>query len=99
MRDFDKDEELIELIVFGQKRAIANLISENRNVNVRNKFGQSAALMAAKQNNLDILKMLTNAGADLSVNDGMQQDPLFWAKYHQNQEMIQFINRHLKSHK
>ena len=96
MKDFEENEELIELIVFGQKRAVENLISKNRNVNVTNKFGQSAALMAAKQNNLDILKILVKAGADLSVSDRMEQSPLFWAKYHQNKEMIQYISRHLK---
>ncbi len=95
-----RDEEgLIELIIFGQIEAVKDLIENKSNVNVENEFGQSAALMAAKQNNLEILQMLADTGADFSASDFMEQTPLYWAQHHKNKEMINLINTCLNMQK
>jgi ankyrin repeat protein len=92
-------EGLIDLVDFGQKSAAKALIERKYNVNVCDKFGNTPALFAAKDNDLEIMKMLIDAGADLQERNFMGQDPLFWAQFNESQEMIDLITMHLNSQK
>ena len=102
MREWDEEHQdyvnivnennvLIYLAQRGQIEAMKSLIEKNYDVNAADEDGQTAAYVAAKTNELEMLTMLADAGADLDANETMGPDLLYWAKRNENEEMIDFI--------
>jgi ankyrin repeat protein len=85
--------EIIELVSLGQVEAVKKLISVGCDLNKQDESGNCAVLMAACRNDLSILKVLFDAGADMNMQDSFGNTVLSWAKKHQNNEMIQLIEK------
>lgn len=61
------------------------------NVNERDGYGDCAVIQAALRNELVILKILVEAGANLNVRSPNLMSPLDYARFNNNEEMIQYI--------
>ena len=87
----DDHKGLLQLVQYRQTDAARELVVAGYDVNVRGAYGETAAYIAAKINDLEMLKLLADAGADLSLCDDGGQSPLFWARRNKNDEMIDLI--------
>ena len=65
------------------------------NVNERDGWGDCAVIQATVRNDLKILRILVDAGANLKVRNSTAMTPLDYARYHDNREMVQYIMDHL----
>jgi uncharacterized protein len=87
------DESLLEAVSDGDKEQVTLIIDNyGGDVNALNQYGASPALLAAKRNDLKMLILLVERGANVVLSDGLNQSPLYWAKHHKNQNMIDFID-------
>ncbi len=89
----DETIELIQIAKLGQTRALKNLLSKSKDIDVNqnDEFGNFAAIEAARNNDLDMLKTLVERGAKLDLTDGFGCTVTGWAKKHRDEEMINFI--------
>jgi uncharacterized protein len=70
---------LIEACETGRENVVAALLSKGANLNLTNVNGFSALHLAVDKGFLTIVKMLVEAGADLSIQDDADETPLDWA--------------------
>ena len=92
-------QELIEYTALGQKKTVQKLLDAGCDVNIIDEFGLTAAIVAAKRNDLEVLNILKERGADLSLKDKMGQDALFWARQNKNHVMIELISQQHSNNK
>ena len=64
-----------------QINAIVSLLSQNINLNFRDKYDRSALDYAITLNNTEIVKLLIKYGADLNQKDANGNTPLFFALF------------------
>jgi ankyrin repeat protein len=92
---------LVDLVYMGQMNAVKDLIEKlgsRLDINEKDKSGNFAAMMAAERNDLPMLKLLADNGADLSLTDGRGRSVKGWAMKHNNSEMLELIEEALKKH-
>lgn len=97
-RERTQQSELLVLVSNGLEKKVKELLNNNKksvDVNVVDQDKQAAAHIAASRNDLPMLKVLFEAGADLGCADIYGRTPAGWAKHHQNKEMADFIEKHL----
>lgn len=86
------DESLLEAVLDGNHERVQLIIKDyNGDVNAQDAYGASPALLAAKRNDLKMLKILVQEGADVALSDKLNNSPMHWAQHNHNQEMIEFI--------
>lgn len=85
--------ELVEYTCNGQLAAMEKLLKDQPgyDVNSTDSEGFTAAIAAAKINDMKMLKFLKDNGADLSITDNLDQGPLFWANRNSNHVMAEYI--------
>ena len=90
----DEILELLQIVSLGQIRALENLLSRSKNldVNEKDEYGNFAAIIAARRNDLDMLKLLVEHGAKLDLKDGFGRTIMGWAIKYKNEETIKYIN-------
>lgn len=103
--DTDSDDEpvyeqviVIELVINGQTKDLENWICDPRcDVNETDIYGNCGVIAAAARNDLEILKILFEAGANLDVSDHVGRSPMSYARKYHNESMIDFIeeNRYM----
>lgn len=101
--DTDSDDEpvyeqiiVIELVINGQVKDLENWICDSRcDVNETDIYGNCGVIAAAARNDLKILKILFEAGANLDVVDHVDRSPMSYAKKHNNTKMIDFIEENI----
>ncbi|VTR96924.1 ankyrin repeat domain-containing protein [Tuwongella immobilis] len=89
----DDSNVLLALAERGQTELIQEYLQQGSDVNMTGDFDETPAYLAAKANNLRMLKILTAAGADLDRSCVLGFNPLHWAKTNNNPEMIEFITQ------
>ncbi len=94
---YNEEIGLIQIVKLGQIRALKEFLSKSKNIDVNQKdeHGNFAAIEAARNNDLDILKILVDYGAKLNLKDGFGRTVDGWAKKHNNKEMIMYIESKL----
>jgi len=91
--------DLITLVSLGSIPIVKQKLLEGWDPNVQNEDGTSPALKAAGRNDLEMLKLLIQAGARVDVADIAGFTPIKLANMNENKEMIQLIienNKHLR---
>ena len=83
---------LIEITSLGLLGDVKRMLMNGYDANEADEYGTTAALVAAEQNDLSMLKLLVEHDASLSVKDGRGRTIIGWAEKHKNQAMIDFIN-------
>ena len=69
----------------------------NDDVNEENDDGDTAVIVAARRNDLALLKYLFSVGGSADVRDILGHSPTFWAMRNKNTEMVELINTQLKN--
>lgn len=85
---------LTSLVSLGQLAAVRELkqkLNDRLTVNNQDASGNLPATIAAERNDLPMLKLLVEYGADLELLDGRGRNALGWARKNQDNEMITFI--------
>jgi ankyrin repeat protein len=67
------------------------LIDAGAKVDERNINGNTALLIATKNNNLEISKLLIDKGAKVDEKNKFDDTPLLWATRNNNTEIIELI--------
>lgn len=84
---------MIEAASYNNINAVKVLLKNNADVNVQNKYGMTALMWACHRGNLEMTKMLLDAGADKSIKRG-NYDALYYAReYGKNEEIIKLLTR------
>lgn len=99
----DSDDEpayeqiiVIELVINGRAKDLEAWICDPRcDVDEKDIYGNCGVIAAAARNDLKILKILFEAGANLDVVDHVDRSPLSYAKKHKNTKMIEYIQENL----
>lgn len=85
-------KRILGCISLGLISEVELFIAEGHDVNVQNKFGNCAVLMAACNNAMDILKLLIEKGhANVDVQDHFGHSPLQFARKNKNDAMVELI--------
>lgn len=86
------DDSLREAVMDGNRSQVELIIKNYQgDVNAQDANGTTPALLAAKRNDLPMLKLLVENGADVRTGDQLDQTPMLWALHNKNDEMIEFI--------
>ncbi len=90
-------DQLIQIVNLGQRQALEELLNkyENLDVNQKDDYGNFPAIIAARHNDLPILKILVEHGAKLNLKDGFNRTVMGWAQKHKNEEMKKYIDDQL----
>ena len=94
-KDYDYDTALREAASYNNINAVKVLLKNNADVNVQNKYGigMTALMWACRKGNLEMTKMLLDAGADKSIKRG-NYDALYYAReYGKNEEIIKLLTQ------
>lgn len=92
-KDYDYDTALREAASYNNINAVKVLIKNNADVNVQNRGGMTALMSACYNGNLEMTKMLLDAGADKSIKRG-NYDALYYAReYGKNEEIIKLLTQ------
>lgn len=83
--------DIIEYTKIGMTDGVKEMIAMKADVNEKDRKGDYAVLWATKRNDLDILKLLVDAGAFLEVRGGNGITPLMYSRANCNLKMEQFI--------
>lgn len=88
------DTALREAASYNNINAVKVLLKNNANVNAQNNYGKTALMLACYNGNLEITKMLLEAGADKNIKDDNKYDALYYAReYGKNEEIIKLLTR------
>lgn len=87
---------LLYLVRYRCANRVRELIEKGGNVNIEDDDGASPACWAAKNNDFEMLKILAEAGADLTAGFVEMLTPLYWAEHHNNQPMLDYITQRIK---
>ncbi|WP_028331068.1 ankyrin repeat domain-containing protein [Brachyspira alvinipulli] len=92
-KDYDYDTALREAASYNNINAVKVLIKNNADVNVQNRGGMTALMSACRNGNLEMTKMLLDAGADKSIKRG-NYDALYYAReYGKNEDIIKLLTK------
>ena len=81
-------------VTYRQPKALALLISNGAEVNVKDETGLMPLHVAAILNRIDEAQLLLDAGAEVAARDDFGDTPLHSAALHGNREMLEFLLRH-----
>jgi len=87
--------DLVEYAKHGMIEKMIELINDGINVNEFDDNGDCAVIWAAQRNDLEMLRMLIKAGANLRVVNASGVSPLGFAYINQSSDMINYISEHL----
>lgn len=91
------DSNVIHYLVrYRQTDRVRELIKKGYNLDHDDDDGATPACWAAKRNDFEMLKILAEGGADLAKGYIDMLTPLYWAKHHGNQLMVDYITERIK---
>ncbi len=84
--------DLVQYTMRGYVAGVKSLLDKYPHiVNAKITGGITAAIAAAKRNDLSLLEHICQYGTDLSITDFQGRDVMYWAKRHDNIAMQEFI--------
>lgn len=90
--------DIIEYTKRGMSWRVKQLIEKKVDINERDASGDCAVIWAALRCDLETLKILVEAGADLNVMGGFSgMTPLDYAKFNKSNTMVRYIEQHLSN--
>jgi ankyrin repeat protein len=81
-------------VVRGHLDIIKTLIVSGASVNACNYRGQTPLHFAVAYDNIEIVQLLTEFGADYFAKDNDGYMPIDYAKFYQSQNVLDFVNDH-----
>lgn len=86
---------IVEYARRGLIEKVIECIERGDDVNDRDYLGDTALIIAARDHNLEMVKILIEAGADCNVKGLSNLSPLNYAKIYKNNEMKEYIEEHI----
>ena len=74
-----------------------SLIANGADVNATDKYNQTPLHLASEKGHLEMAQLLIANGAEVNATDFEGVTPLHWASLTENQEIVQYIQEHLKN--
>ena len=93
----DSETPLHRAVINGHLATAQLLIENGANVNTTDNDGRTSLHWASKNGRLAIAKLLIENRADVNATDKYGRTPLHWASLTKNQEVAQYIKKHLKT--
>lgn len=87
----ERDIRIVDVVSLGQTIDTMALIKRGLNVNEPDGNGNYPVTVAASRNDLETLKVLIEAGANVNRFNRMGQTAIDWARRYNNTEMIELI--------
>ena len=87
--------DIVEYARRGMAQRVKKLIESGADVNEEDSDGDRAIIVAAERNDIGILTLLTDAGADLNVKNHSGMTPLGYAIGNKSNEAIKLIRSHM----
>ncbi len=89
-KDFKTDvvKNRTALMTLGENVSITFFIQKGANINLQDNDGNTALHLAAKENNLDAVRTLLSAGADVNIKNKKGQKPVQMSNRHPTQALI-----------
>lgn len=97
MNEKNESINLHFLVSTGQLDEVKAYCNKRFDVEILDEFGNSATIKAAEVNNVEILKVLIDAGATVDIQNDIGYSPLSWAERHKNQEMVNLIESRIRN--
>ena len=72
-------------------KEIEVLIQQGADVNIKNKDGNTALIIASEKGSLDLVNILLEGGADVQQKDGRGWTALMWASSCRNKEIVEML--------
>jgi len=94
LRQFDIEHgtpELLEIIRYGTLEDCSKLLKEGHTVNTSDDTGQTALMVAARTNRIDIAKFLIDNGADVNMSSASGLTALHYAALEDYDEMARLL--------
>ena len=83
--------------LIGHLKVVEDLIQNwGVNINHQDELGQTPLILAAKYNQIPVVKFLLQNHADASIKDKQGYDALYWARTNKNQEIINLLSKSSK---
>lgn len=83
--------DIVECAKRGWTHRVQHYINQGNNFNEKDSDGDCAFIWAARNDDLNMMKMLVNAGASLNVKEASGLSPFGYAVANQNQAMKDYI--------
>jgi ankyrin repeat protein len=82
---------LIDYVKLRHITKIQESIAQGVNLDVQDEYGYTALIWAVNHSQLNIVKLLLDAGADKTIQDYDGHDALYWATYYGCQAIIDLL--------
>ncbi len=74
------NEQLLQAATQGEVSTVQDILREDKDINVQDDANKRTAVMIATYNNdVEMARMLIEAGADVNIQDDMQNNPFLYA--------------------
>ncbi len=93
---FNKETPLMIATLFKRKQSIYTLLEKGANINGHNNEFETAFILAAKENNTEMMKLLYDRGADITLKDDKNRSAIDYAYKMQNIDAYNFLKIKVK---
>ena len=83
----------------GHSETDRGLISENAYINNKNNIGNTPIILSVLDDNTESVKLLLDAGADISIRNNKREQAIELAKQANNKSIIALLDKHKNSKK
>lgn len=84
------NEQLLQAAAQGERSKIQDLLSEDIDINVQDANKRTAVMIATYNNDVEMARMLIEAGADVNIQDDRQNNPFLYAGAEGYLEILNF---------
>lgn len=88
---FNKETPLMIAVLFNQKQSVYTLLEKGAKINGHNDEHETAFILAAKENNVAMMKLLYDRGADITLKDNKNKEAIDYAYKMQNIDAYNFL--------
>ena len=89
------DKDAIVYATFdGNYNLVKKLIESSAPINIKNKFGETALIVAVEEGWVAIAELLLENGANVNLADDLGDTPLAIAEFKRETEMIELLNKY-----
>ncbi len=73
---------------------LKNLIQKGFDIDIKNKYGNTALMRASYNKLLGILKLLLENNANPNIQNNFGNNALYWAEHYRNPEIIKLLKKY-----
>ena len=85
------NQDIFKYILNNDIKSVKNYINSGYDLNIRNKYSNTALIVAVFYNRIKIIELLLNAGADINKQDNNGNTALIKAVYHNKIKIVKLL--------